>query len=208
MDKWQLTTDRLEQELLGSEMRIASERGYQCLLLRELDLRQVQTADGCHNLTEWTIGRLDVSPETAQVLVRTAKALADLPLLSEALAKAEVSFDRVAELSKTATPETEDKLLSESYSWDLPGLRRRQALEALLSHKQEHELFSARQLAIQPNLDYSLWKIWGALAGVGGALVADALLREQIASRCFQMDPGACSVRETQMPWSVSVRTA
>jgi len=44
--------------------------------------------------------------------VRVARALGTLPLLSEALARGELSYSKVRELTRVATPETEERLLA------------------------------------------------------------------------------------------------
>ncbi len=69
-------------------------------LLGEIDQRQVPTADGSRNLTEWVAARLDLAPETAQRLTQTARRLTDQPELADELAEGGVSFDRIVEESR------------------------------------------------------------------------------------------------------------
>src|SRR3990170_4600633 len=126
LGRW--STDRLEQELVASEGRISSERAAQMALLSELDHRQVATGDGCRSLSEWTAARLDLAHENAKVLVNTSRRLADLPYLAEKLSSGEVSFDRMAEVSKLAQSGTEAATLEWSLTWDLSGLRNQLAL--------------------------------------------------------------------------------
>ena len=89
-----LTTATIEQKLLQSESVIARERASQMSLLRELDRRQVALRDGHRSLQEWAAGRMDVAPETARMLVTTARRLQDLPDIDEAVACGEIGFDR------------------------------------------------------------------------------------------------------------------
>src|SRR3989337_776023 len=100
----QWSTDRVEQELVRFESVVGSARAAQMALLSELDRRQVTIGDGCRSLHEWTASRLDLSPENAKTLVNTSRRLADLPYLSEKLSTGEVSFDRLAEVAKVASP--------------------------------------------------------------------------------------------------------
>ena len=102
LGRW--STDRLEQELVASEGRISAERAAQMALLSELDHRQVAIGDGCRSLHEWTASRLDLAPENAKTLVATSRRLSDLPYLVKQLGSGEVSFDRVAEVAKVASP--------------------------------------------------------------------------------------------------------
>ena len=90
-----LTTDQLEQQLIGLETYVAQARARQISLLREADQRQAPLADGCRSLHEWTAGRLDIAPETAKQLVTAARVLADQPQLEETLEAGVASFDRI-----------------------------------------------------------------------------------------------------------------
>src|SRR3990172_5531601 len=140
----QWSTDRLEQELVASESRISSERAAQMALLSELDHRQVATGDGCRSLHEWTASRLDLAPENAKTLVNTARRLFDLPELAKRLSVGEVSFDRMAEVSKVAQSGKEAETLEWSLSWDISGLRCQRALSERLGRAAEHGVFSDR----------------------------------------------------------------
>jgi hypothetical protein len=76
--------DELEQFVTGIERGIARSRAAQMAALREVDRRQGPLADGCRSLVEWVTGRLDVLPDTAKVLVSTARRLEELPLVEAA----------------------------------------------------------------------------------------------------------------------------
>src|SRR3990170_4558509 len=171
----QWSTDRLEQELVASEGRISSERAAQMALLSELDHRQVATGDGCRSLHEWTASRLDLAPENAKALVNTARRLSELPELAKRLSVGEVSFDRMAEVSKLAGPGTESETLEWSLGWDVSGLRHQLSLRTRLSRRAEHQICSDRYLAIQVNLDQTAYRLWGELPGEAGGIVTSAL---------------------------------
>ena len=53
-----------------------------------------------------------IDTHTAREKVRVARALTELPLLSEALAKGELGYSKVRALTRIATPENEDDLLN------------------------------------------------------------------------------------------------
>ena len=173
LGRW--STDRLEQELVASEGRISSERAAQMALLSELDHRQVAIGDGCRSLHEWTASRLDLAPENAKTLVATSRRLSDLPYLVKQLGSGEVSFDRVAEVAKVASPGKELATLEWSLGWDLSGLRHQLSLRTSLARRAEHGICSERYLAIQVNLDQSGYRLWGELPGEAGGIVSSAL---------------------------------
>jgi len=170
----QWSTDRVEQELVRFESVVGSARAAQMALLSELDRRQVTIGDGCRSLHEWTASRLDLSPENAKVLVNTSRRLADLPYLSEKLSTGEVSFDRLAEVAKVASPGKELATLEWSLGWDLSGLRHQLSLRTRLERRAEQWICSER-LAIQVNLDQTAYRLWGELPGEAGGIVSSAL---------------------------------
>src|SRR5665811_667796 len=96
----EMTTDRIETDLIEIESTIARLRGVQANLLAEVDRRQVPMADACRTLIEWIAARLDVAPETARLLARMARS--DAEKVRQALENGDVSFDRAAELIRLA----------------------------------------------------------------------------------------------------------
>lgn len=165
------TIDQREQRLIAAERAIARLRELQMRDLAELDVAQIATADGSRSLSEWVAARLDQGVESARTLVRTMRRLQDRPDLQEQLSEGSVSFDRVEALSRIK----EDVGLME---WaDVSAIRREASKRARV--KAESEYFSARDRyhVMQPSLDESRWKYWGALDGPSGALV-DKVLSE------------------------------
>ena len=60
---------------------------------------------------EWLAWRIGVTGGTANEKVRAARALEELPLISRAMSRGEVSFSKVRALTPTATPDNEAELL-------------------------------------------------------------------------------------------------
>jgi 5-methylcytosine-specific restriction endonuclease McrA len=172
MERSLLSTDSLEQRTLTRQAEISRLTADQLVDLEELDYRQVATADGCRNLSEWTASRLDLSPDSAKRLVRTMRRTADRPDLREALARGEISFDRTEALSRI--PEDVGHL----EHLDVTGVRRQAAMHARISSETEYRTAVDQFLVIQPSLDESWWKLWGGLEGAAGALV-DKVLAER-----------------------------
>ena len=136
-----------------------------------MDTRQVATADGSRSLSEWVSGRLDLSIDSAQTLVRTMRRLLDRPDLLNVLADGAVSFDRVEALSRIR----EDVGLME---WaDVAGVRTEASRRVRTTDEGEYRTARDRFMVLQPSLDESWWKFWGGLDGLAGSLV-DKVLTE------------------------------
>ena len=60
----------------------------------------------------WLTWRVGLAPGAAREHVRVARALGTLPCLAEALGRGELSHSKIRELTRVATPETEERLLA------------------------------------------------------------------------------------------------
>ncbi len=69
-------------------------------------------SNGFRSCAAWLAWRVGLAPGAAREHVRVARALGTLRLLSEALARGELSYSKVRELTRVATPETEERLLA------------------------------------------------------------------------------------------------
>ena len=82
------------------------------VLIAELDRREVWAAQGALSCAHWLSWACGIDTHTAREKVRVARALTELPLLSEALAKGELGYSKVRALTRIATPANEDNLLN------------------------------------------------------------------------------------------------
>ena len=82
------------------------------VLIAELDRREVWAAQGALSCAHWLSWACGIDTHTAREKVRVARALTELPLLSEALAKGELGYSKVRALTRIATSENEDDLLN------------------------------------------------------------------------------------------------
>ena len=71
---------------------------------------------GCTSCAEWLGWRTGLAPGAAREHVRVARALADLPRLSDAMRRGKVSYSKMRAVTRVATPETEDDLLNVALS--------------------------------------------------------------------------------------------
>jgi hypothetical protein len=92
--------------------------------LAESDRHRDWAAEGFGSCAEWLSWRIGVTRNTANEKVRAAKALEDLPLISEAMARGEISFSKVRALTRAATPANEAELLAYAKAGSAANLER------------------------------------------------------------------------------------
>ena len=105
---------RAELERLGNRIAELSARiqaaTYELLvLIREFDERNGWSS--CVSCAHWLSWRTGLAPGAAREHVRVARALANLPKLSDAMRRGVVSYSKVRAVTRVATPETEQTLL-------------------------------------------------------------------------------------------------
>jgi hypothetical protein len=103
--------DRLGDEIAELSAHIEAATARLLDLIREFDARGGWNT-GFSSCAAWLAWRVGFAPGAAREHVRVARALGTLPLLSHALARGELSYAKVRELTRVATPETEERLLA------------------------------------------------------------------------------------------------
>ncbi len=146
-------------------------------LIREFDARG-GWSNGFRSCAAWLTWRVGLAPGAAREHVRVARALGTLPRLAQALARGELSYSKVRELTRVAAPDTEEQLLAvgragtaERVERIVRGWRRMdrkaEAREAALQH-------ASRSLHVYPDEDGTV-RIRGRLSPEVGALLVKAL---------------------------------
>jgi len=69
-------------------------------------------SNGFRSCAAWLTWRVGLAPGAAREHVRVARALGTLPQLAAALARGELSYSKIRELTRVATPETEELLVA------------------------------------------------------------------------------------------------
>ncbi|WP_426999418.1 HNH endonuclease [Ornithinimicrobium sp. Y1694] len=108
---WQRDSEALGDEiaLLAGQIAAAT---YQFLaLLARFDEMGGWGGVGIRSLPHWLSWRAGMSLRTARDHVRVARALRDLPIMSEAFSRGELSFSKVRALTRVATPQREEELV-------------------------------------------------------------------------------------------------
>jgi hypothetical protein len=103
--------DRLGDEIAELSAHLDAATARLLTLIREFDARGGWNT-GFRSCAAWLSWRVGLEPGTARERVRVARALGTLPRLAEALARGELSYAKVRELTRVATLETEERLLA------------------------------------------------------------------------------------------------
>jgi len=82
-------------------------------LIRDFDARGGwgDGFNGFRDCAHWLTWRIGWSSGTAREKVRVARALPSVPLIAASFARGEISYSKVRELTRVATPETEERPL-------------------------------------------------------------------------------------------------
>jgi hypothetical protein len=187
--------DRLGDEIaeLAAHLTVATARLLN--LIREFDARG-GWSHGFVSCAAWLTWRVGLAPGAAREHVRVARALGNLPRLAEALARGQISYSKVRELTRVATPATEERLLAVGQAgtaehvtrivrgWRLVD-RKAEAREAAQQH-------ASRALHVYPDEDGTM-RIRGRLTPEVGALLLKALAaaRETLYQRQRESAPEA-----------------
>ena len=75
--------------------------------INEIDTRKIYREFGCSSIYHYATSHLALGEHTIAEMVRTGKALENLPLLSQAYEEGKISSTHVREITRVATPETE-----------------------------------------------------------------------------------------------------
>ncbi len=103
--------DELEENIISLSQHINASEYEFLVLLREFDLRQGWKAYHFNNCAEWLNMKCGIAPNTAREKLRVANALFDLPEISRAFQKGDLSYSKARSLSRVATPRNEEQLL-------------------------------------------------------------------------------------------------
>ena len=107
--EWPL--ERLEREIgeLAAHIHAATARWLG--MVAEFDRREGWAEWGCKSCAQWLAHTCALAPPAAREHVRVARRLAELPVISAAFTRGELSYSQVRALSRVATPEVEPVLL-------------------------------------------------------------------------------------------------
>jgi hypothetical protein len=168
---------QLESEIVALSVRIYAET-YQLLeRIRELDELTDWEALGFRSCAHWLNFRVGIDVGAAREKVRVARALKALPRICDAMRKGSVSYAKVRAMTRIATPENEEALLSIAEYGTASHVERTVRLcrrTASLAPEQAEAQREGRSLSVWFD-DDGLLRIEGRLPPVEGALVMKAV---------------------------------
>jgi hypothetical protein len=164
--------------------------------------------EGFGSCAEWLAWRIGITRGTANEKVRTALALEDLPLISEAMARGDLSFSKVRALTRAATPDNERELLEFALAGSAANLERLvrgwKTLSRLDEQQQERLRHSRRCFSVFPDED-GMYVVRGRLdPEVGAALMraveaaSDALFKVGAEARDAAAKRGTAGKQSTE----------
>jgi hypothetical protein len=145
--------------------------------IAEADRCGVWRDSGARDMAAWLSIRYGISDWKARRWIAAAHALEWLPRLSEAFGSGEVGVDKVVELARFATPETEATLITWSKRLSGAAIRRKGDLDVHRALHEEAEVDSSRSLSWWFFDGGRRFGLEAELPAAQGAVVARALER-------------------------------
>jgi Domain of unknown function (DUF222) len=112
-------------ELDSAQATVTAAQRHLLEVIAECDRAEMWRADGYRDLAKWLSARVGISNWAARRWIQAAHALPTLPHLSAALEAGTLSIDKIVELCRFATPETERRLIRWAQRVTVTGIRRK-----------------------------------------------------------------------------------
>lgn len=157
--------------------RISSGQRELLSLVAEVDRGEAWRDSGARDTAHWLAMRYGISSWKAYRWIAAAYALEELPRLSEAFARDELGIDKVVELTRFATPQTESRLIGWASSVSCGAIRHRGDLEARASREDVVETERSRSVSWWYFDEGRRFGLQAELPAADGAIVARALER-------------------------------
>ena len=145
--------------------------------IAEADRRSLWKPEGAHDMAHWLWMRYGLSGWKARRWVQAAHGLESLPLVSEAFCSGSLGIDKVVELCRFATPETEGDLLPWATRVSAGAIRARADREARTSLEETAQRHESRSLSWWHEDEGRELCLEGRLPAAAGEVVTRALER-------------------------------
>jgi hypothetical protein len=169
--------DALIREMDDCHARISSAERQLFRLIRRADRRELWRGSGARDLAHWLSMRYGISQWKARRWIAAAHALGALPRLSESFSQGELGIDKVVELARFATSDTEARLIRWARGVSCVGIRRRADLELRQSIDEVRSVERARSLSWWYFDEGRRFGLEAELPAAQGAVVARAIER-------------------------------
>jgi hypothetical protein len=132
--------DRLHRRISAAQRELFA-------LIAEVDAAEIWREEGARDTAHWLGIRYGISYWKANRWIRAAHALPDLPLVSEAFAQGTIGVDKVVELTRFASPETERDLIRWAARVSVGAVRRKADLAVRIPTEELVEVNRVRFLS-------------------------------------------------------------
>jgi hypothetical protein len=170
-------TTQVTAELSSAQASVTAAQRRLLEVIAQWDRDDVWAPDGCRDYPQWLAGRLGISTWAARRWINAAHTLPTLRRIAAAFVDGTLSLDKVTELCRFATPETEGRLISWARRVTVWAIRRR----ADLANRPDIDAVTAaddeRFLRYWWYDDGNRLGLEGSLGADQGAVVATALDR-------------------------------
>jgi hypothetical protein len=169
--------DRLVSAMDAEHAGICTKRLRLLALIAQADRLEMWMGSGARDLAHWVAMRYGVSEWKARRWVESSRRLPDLPRISAAFGTCAIAIDKVVELTRFATPDTEDRLLRWAQRVSSGAIRRRADRETRRSLEDAKGIERSRRLAWWPVDEGRRLALEAELPAAEGAIVVRAIER-------------------------------
>ena len=175
------STEFSDQELIQAvdvlhQQACSAQRELFAVIVR-VDRQQAWRDSGARDMAHWLRMRLGISEWKARRWMAAAHALEDLPLVSQAFSAGELGVDKVVELTRFATPETEGDLLRWAKQVSCAAIRHKGDLALRPSIDEVNDAEKSRSLTWWYFEENRRFGLQAELPAADGAVVQKALER-------------------------------
>ena len=167
----------LVEAIDGIHRRVSASHRELFSLIVEADRRKIWWNSGARDMAHWLSMRHGISWWKARRWIAAAHALGRLPRISEAFARGHLGVDKIVELTRFATPETEAGLLKWASNVSVACIRRKGDLVLRPSIEEDREAERSRSLSWWYTDHGRRFGLLADLPAAQGAVVAKALER-------------------------------
>jgi hypothetical protein len=205
--------ERLGDEIAELAAHIHAATYRLLVTLREFDERGGWWGGGFRSCAHWLSWRTGIGLGAARERVRVARALAQLPRLSDGMRRGELSFAKIRATTRVATPENEEQLLELARQGTASQVekvvRAWRSVDRLEEQFLERERHWKRELTLYVGED-GMYELRGRLDPEVGALLERALAAacEKLSGRCEVADTRNARVSDPLDSDTVSQRRA
>lgn len=157
--------------------RVSSNQRELLRVIAELDLAEAWRGSGAHDMAHWLVMRHGISDWKARRWIAAGHALESLPRISRAFAGGVLGIDKVVELTRFATAETEEGLVTWAAGVSSGCIRHRADLETRREIGEVADVERDRSLSWWYLDDGKRFGLEAELPAAQGAVVAQTLER-------------------------------